>query len=109
MECIPMNKKIARGTTPTIKFKFRSIDTSDIEVAYLVFKQSNRQIFNIDISGAEIEEGYISWVVPQEKSLMLSEGKFVDIYCDWRTINGLRGQSKLYRCEVVPSGIDEVI
>ena len=109
MDCKPMPKTIARGTTPTIRVAFSTVQTSDIIAAYLTFKQGGLKIFDMDLASATVEEGAISWVVSQQNTLKLAENKFVDVYVDWKTSDGVRGQSKTASYKVTPAGKDEVI
>lgn len=109
MDCNKQFKTIARGTTPTITVTFSTIDVSTIVAAYLTFKQRGQNVFSISLEGATVGEGSISWQVPQECTLLLAENVFVDVMVDWKTIDGVRGQSKPASYKVTPAGVDEVI
>lgn len=109
MDCNKQFKTIARGTTPTITVTFSTIDVSTIVAAYLTFKQGGQSIFEMPLSDATVGEGMISWMVPQEDTLLLAENKFVDVIVDWKTSDGVRGQSKPASYKVTPAGVDEVI
>lgn len=99
---------LIRGTTPTIKITFKTIDPSTITDAYLVLKQDCVERVKADITEATVSSDDISWTLTQRQSFQLSPHKNVDIYCDWKTETGLRGRSKLYSCIVEDTGVDEV-
>ena len=97
---------IIRGTTPTIKYKFKSIDVSEITVAYLTIKRGNEVILTRDIATAHIESnatetndsatlgGYISWTLTQEETLGVYDGTSARIMCNWKIESGTRGATK---------------
>lgn len=100
---------IIRGTTPTIIFTFSQIRISDITVAYLVIKQSNKPLIEKDISEALIDETSISWKLTQEETLGLSANRESVIYCDWKLTDGTRGRSTVRTENTENSGKNEVI
>ena len=81
---------IIRGTTPTIKYTFRTIKTSDITVAYLTIK-SGEVTVEKDLTYAIVEDGALSWTLSQEETLSLS-GK-ATFRVNYKTEAGLRGAS----------------
>lgn len=100
---------LIRGTTPTIKITFKTIDPTTITDAYLVLKQECVEKVKSDISNATVSSDFISWTLDQNETLQLAPFKNVDIFCDWKTDTGLRGRSKFYSCIVEDTGVDEVI
>lgn len=100
---------IIRGTTPTIKFDFKTIDPADIETAYLVVKQLGDIRIKLPIDSATASTASVSWTLSQEQTLGLTPGKNITIVCDWRLQNGLRGRSEeaVYRAD--NPGVNEVI
>lgn len=106
-----MRTSIIRGTTPTIIFKFDQINASDITKAYLFVKQDVKTKIERDLSTATInaEDNQLEWTITQEESLSLTIGAATYIGCDWLLNNETRGRSKVLRCEVEPSGKNEVI
>lgn len=102
-------ESIVRGTTPTIKFTFSSVQVSDIEVAYLVIKIAGKVVVEKDITTAEVGDNYISWTLEQENSLDFYVGYAATVYCDWRTFTGTRGRSSVGRYMIEETGKNEVI
>ena len=56
---------IVRGTTPTIKYTFKTVDVANIDTAYLTFKYCGNVILERDITTATTGEDSISWVLDQ--------------------------------------------
>ena len=52
--------EIIRGTTPTIKITFQTIDTSTIIAAYLCIKRGNAMILEKTLSEASVQQGYLN-------------------------------------------------
>ena len=104
-------ESIIKGTTPTIIFKYKSINVSEITKAFLVIKQSVTTIVERDISSATVntEDNQLEWILTQAETLDLKVGTTVFISCDWLLTSGTRGRSRMYRCEVEPSGKNEEI
>lgn len=103
---------IIKGTTPTIKFTFSSISSSDISAAYLTIKQGGRDVIQRDLTTAVINESSgswsIDWTLTQEETLGLSRSN-ATIYCDWKLRDGTRGRSAVKKESIEESGINEVI
>lgn len=100
--------EIIRGTTPTIKYTFKKVDTADLTTAYLTVRQGNDIMIERDISTAEIAEGYVSWVLTQEETLSLARGAVI-FMLNWKTADGTRGASEKRRINVVENDKNEVI
>lgn len=101
---------IIRSTTPTIKYKFKKIDVSDVTVAYLTIKQLHRTILEKGITTATIdtEENTIQWQLTQEETSSFAEGKIATML-NWKTASGLRGASNKDIIVIEPNLKPEVI
>ena len=102
-------ESIIKGTTPTIIFKYRCINVSEITKAFLVVKQSVTTVVERDISSAtvNIEDNQLEWTLTQAETLNLKVGTTVFISCDWLLTSGTRGRSHMCKCDVEPSGKNE--
>lgn len=76
---------IIRGTTPTIRFKFKTVDPADIVVAYLNIWQTTDSGIEKDIEQAEVGEDYIQWSLSQEETLSLDPDLTGNYECRYRT------------------------
>lgn len=103
------NNVIIRYTTPTIKFVFNTLDVGEIEDARLVIKQQRKAVITLDFAKATIGEGFVSWVLAQEDTAKLKEFESAEVYCDWKTVSGTRGRSKMTICTVEPAGYEDII
>ncbi|MBR3280156.1 MAG: hypothetical protein IKG01_14825 [Lachnospiraceae bacterium] len=81
---------IIRGTTPTLKYTFRTVDPTTFSVAYLTVT-NGRQTIEKDLSSATIEENAISWKFSQEETLSL--GDRITAMLNWKLPDGTRGAS----------------
>lgn len=96
---------IISATTPTISFKFKTVNPADIAAAYLVVKLCDTPVIERDISSAVIGEDTISWVLTQEETLLLTpKNAICTVVCDWKTSNGTRGRSKVGEYTIEESG-----
>lgn len=103
---------IARGTTPTIIFKFSQVEVENISTAYLVIKQFHKNYLEKDISTAAIseeEENALEWTLTQEDTFKLKEHSPAIILCDFVLQDGTRGQTKALECVIAPPGKKEVL
>lgn len=101
--------EIIRGTTPTIKFVFNTIEVASITAAYFLIKNGQKIIIQKDLSSATTDTNSLSWKLTQEESFLLSAGATVSIMCDWKLADGTRGRSKIESYKVAPAGKGEVI
>lgn len=83
---------IVKGTTPTLKYTFKTVNVANLTSAFLTVKQMNRVIIEKDLSSATVGEGFISWTFSQRESLQLTRGK-VTARLNWKTVDGTRGVS----------------
>lgn len=82
--------RIIRGTTPTLKYVFKSVKVSDIVSAYLTIK-ANTSIEKT-LSDAVVGTDYISWTLTQAETLAF--GNEVSVMLNWKLQNGTRGASE---------------
>ena len=103
--------ELIKGTTPTIQFVFSAINVAEIETAFLIVKQFNRNVIEKSIDEADIdtESNSLEWELEQQDSLKLSARDEAVICCDWKLQDGTRGRSNVVECRVTLSGKDEVI
>lgn len=103
-------EQIIRGTTPTVKFTFATVDVSTISVAYLTILSSDGSVLlTKDIDTAEVSEDYISWTLTQTETLTLPLHGKVQVWCDWRIADGTRGRSTIAEYTIGATGKNEVI
>ena len=101
--------EIIRGTTPTLEFKYNSIQISDITVANLYVKQQGVAIISKQIDTATVANSKISWTLTQTETLHLKPATSAAIVCDWKTNAGLRGRSEELLADVKEPGKAEEI
>ena len=82
--------RIIRGTTPTLKYVFKSVQVSDIVSAYLTIK-ANTSIEKT-LSDAVVGTNYISWTLTQAETLAF--GNDVSVMLNWKLQDGTRGASE---------------
>ena len=87
---------ITRGTTPKLKFLFKTVDVFEIAVAYLTVEQGDLKIEK-DLSAATVGDGYVEWELTQEETLQISADCNLKIQMRWKLDNGLAGASPINR------------
>ena len=100
--------KIIIGTTPTITYKFKVVDVSEITVAILTIKERGATLIEKDLSDATVGEDTLSWTLTQEETLAIGV-KSASIMLNWLTADGVRGASKEEIINGVNNHIREVI
>ena len=85
---------LPRGTTPTIKFKYR-FNPNTIAVAILTL-ETRRGVIERDLSTATIEDDCLKWVLTQEETLQIPEKDNIKIQCRYKTLDGTAGTSIIY-------------
>lgn len=100
--------KIIIGTTPTITYRFKIVDVSEITVAILTIKERGVNIIELQLSDATVGEDSLSWTLTQEETLRLA-GKTAAMMLNWKTEDGTRGASEEVRVTGVNNHIREVI
>ena len=81
---------IIRGTTPTIKYTFSTINVEDITTAYLSIKGATSSLEK-SLTEATVGEDFIAWTLTQAETLAL--GDCISIMVNWLLENGTRGAS----------------
>lgn len=99
---------IIRGTTPTIKYMFRTVSVSDITVAYLTIRMDGELVIQKDLADATIGDGFLAWTLTQEETLALLKQN-TSVMLNWKTAAGLRGASKRTQIIIERNDIEEVI
>ena len=85
--------KIIIGTTPTITYRFKVVDVSEITVAILTVKERGANIIEKTLSDATIGEDSLSWTLTQEESLSIG-ARTATMMLNWVTEDGTRGASE---------------
>lgn len=89
---------IGRGTTPTIKYKFETVDVTDIAVAYFTLRQGalviEKTLEEADVVHTE-EDNYLSWRLTQAETLSIADKSNVEMQCRWKLRDGTAGESPL--------------
>lgn len=100
---------IVRGTTPSIRFTFNAIQTTDITVAVLTVFQNGEVLFEKSLSDGNVGEGYIEWALTQEETLGMSPDRTVNIQCRYKLNDGSAYATQNY--ELTPYDVinEEVI
>ena len=85
--------KIIIGTTPTITYKFKIVDVSEITVAILTIKERGVNIIELNLSDATVGEDSLSWTLTQEETLLIGT-RTATMMLNWKTEDGTRGASE---------------
>lgn len=85
--------KIIIGTTPTITYKFKIVDVSEITVAILTIKERGVNIIELNLSDATVGEDSLSWTLTQEETLLIGT-QTATMMLNWKTEDGTRGASE---------------
>lgn len=102
--------RIVIGTTPTIKYKFKIVDVSEISEAILTIEDSKKQEkLRKTLDTATVGTDYIEWTLTQEETLSLGTGSALSMMLNWLTNSGVRGASAEEAVTAVNNHIREVI
>lgn len=101
-------QKIIIGTTPTITYKFKIVDVSDIAVAILTIKERGTTVIEKTLADATVGPDSLSWTLTQEETLSLGV-KTGSMMLNWKTNDGTRGASEEVLIAGSPNHIREVI
>ena len=85
--------KIIIGTTPTITYKFKVVDVSEITVAILTIKERGVNIIELNLSDATVGEDSLSGTLTQEETLLIG-ARTATMMLNWKTEDGTRGASE---------------
>ena len=88
------DKKIYKGTTPTVRFMFDNVNPADIVVAFLTAVQGRSVVFEKDINDMTVEENYVDWPLSQEDTLKLDVDKKCTISMTYKTTYDKRYESR---------------
>lgn len=85
---------IIKGTTPTFKYTFNTVDVSSITTAYLTIRVDNDQTHDIekDLTTATVDQTSISWTLTQTETLSFKDS--ISVMLNWKLADGTRGASK---------------
>lgn len=87
---------VMRGTTPTIQYRFKTVDVSTIAVIYLSLKQGSVYIEKDKTeSVVDTENHRVSWTLTQEETLSLNPYNDVEIQVRYRLNDGKAGGSRI--------------
>lgn len=100
---------IIKGTTPTIKYTFSTINTADITAAVLSIKQYEKTVIEKDLSTATVEQGTMSWTLTQQESLRLKKKVPAMIYLSYLLMDGTRAEGQSEEVTIEPTGKEAVI
>lgn len=100
--------KIIIGTTPTITYKFKVVDVSEITVAILTIKERGTTLIEKDLSDATAGEDTLSWTLTQEETLSIG-AKSASMMLNWKLADGTRGASDVVLVTGGDNHIREVI
>lgn len=83
--------EIINGTTPTITYKFRNIDVSDITKAILTIKKGMTIAIEKTLAEAVVGKDTLSWRMSQAQTLSVLGN--AEVMINWVTSSGVRGAS----------------
>lgn len=89
---------IPRGTTPTIRYKFKTVNVTDITVAYMTMKQGALVVEKTLADATVVHDdanNYIEWTLTQAETLSVSMKINIEIQCRWKTGEGVAGESPI--------------
>jgi len=89
---------ITRGTTPTIQYRFKTVDVTDLVVADMRIKQKC-VVIDKALSDATVvhdeSNNYLSWTLTQAETLSLNAFDNLEIQCRWKLDSGVTGASAI--------------
>ena len=87
---------IPRGATPTIRYRFKIIDVTNIAVAYMTIKQGRTTIEKTLADATVVhneEDNHLDWRLTQAETLSICDGLNLEIQCRWKLADGTAGES----------------
>lgn len=100
--------KIGRGTTPTIRVAFDTVNAFDLTDAYLTLQQGGTIIEKV-FDDSNVENNYVEWMLTQEETLKFSSNTInpIRIQCRWKTseIVGQTDIYEVYATEILKGGV----
>ena len=100
--------RIIIGTTPTITYKFKVVDVSEITVAILTIKERGTTLIEKTLADATVGEDTLSWTLTQEETLSIG-AKSASMMLNWKLADGTRGASDVVLVTGGDNHIREVI
>lgn len=102
--------KIIIGTTPTIKYKFKIVNPTDLSEAIMTIKDGKkREMLRKTLVTASVGTDSIEWTLTQEETLSLKNGSSLTMMLNWLTADGTRGASTEEPISMINNHIREVI
>ena len=84
--------KIIIGTTPTIRYKFNTVDPADFSEAILTVKDPRKiEKLRKTLDTATVGTDYIEWTLTQAETLAFGTGVTLTMMLNWLTNGGTRG------------------
>jgi len=79
------------GTTPTIKYTFTNIDTTDLTEIFMTIAKTpcGTPVLEKDLSDAEVGDGEVMFQLTQEETLSLPGGCYIQL--NYKLTDGTRG------------------
>ena len=99
--------EIINGTTPTIIYKFRTVDVNDLTKAILTIKKNGNIAITKTLADAVVGEDTLSWKMTQAQTLSVL-GK-AEVMINWVTNSGIRGASNKTMLLFLGNHIMEVV
>lgn len=99
--------EILNGTTPTITYKFKHVEVSDIATAILTIKKGHNIAIEKTLSDAIVGEDTLSWRLTQTQTLSVLGS--AEVMINWVTTGGIRGGSNKTMLLFTGNHIMEVI
>lgn len=87
---------VVPGTTPTLRFRFKTIPLNQLVEAYLTIQQDGENIIEKTLEEAVAEESCLSWTLTQQDTLKIAEHSRVLIQVRFKTSGGYAGASPAY-------------
>lgn len=95
-----MADQVLRGTTPTIRFQYSTVDVENITEAYQTIRQLGNVTIEKKLEDARTGEDYIEWDQSQTDTLSLRTGT-CEVQCKFKLLDGTVGGSNIYTIEVL--------
>lgn len=86
---------IVRGTTPSIRYTFSTLNVADIIDAYLTIVQGET-VIEKTLQDAEVGEDYLDWTLSQAETVQLDDKTNCQIQCKYKMQDG-----KVYASKIV--------
>lgn len=94
--------QIILGTTPTILFKFETVDPLLFVAAEMTIEGRNGILLTKTLSGAKRTSTQLSWKLTQRETIDLGVGTFTTM-CNWLTSDGTRGACLETTLKIIPN------